>query len=226
MGEGPDGLDPDSGPPAGGAVMRIVCVSDTHTLHENLAVPDGDVLIHAGDLTEWGALKDVEAFDAWLRRLPHRHKIVIAGNHDFAFEKRPREAAALLTSCTYLLDSGVTIGGVRIWGSPWQPRFCDLAFNLDRGPAIRAKWDLIPADTDILVTHGPPWGHGDETLRGEKVGCRDLLDVIEKIRPRYHIFGHIHEGYGTTRNAHTTFVNAAICDVAYNAVNKPVVLDL
>lgn len=206
--------------------MRVVCVSDTHTRHGEIEVPEGDVLIHAGDLTDWGALADVESFDAWIRGLPHRHKIVIAGNHDFAFERRPREARALLKSCTYLQDSGITIDGIRIWGSPWQPRFCDLAFNLDRGPDIRAKWDLIPTGTDILVTHGPPWGHGDETARGEKVGCHDLLEAVERLRPRLHVFGHIHEGYGTTRNGPTLFVNAATCDLAYRAVNPPVVADV
>lgn len=206
--------------------MRLVCISDTHAFHHKLAVPDGDVLVHAGDLTDWGDLGDVEALDQWIRKLPHRHKLVIAGNHDFAFERKPKEARALLKSCTYLEDSGVTVNGVRFWGSPWQPRFCDLAFNLDRGPAIRAKWDLIPAGTDVLVTHGPPLGHGDTTSRGEPAGCRDLLEVVGKIRPKLHVFGHIHEGYGTTRDTHTTFVNAASCDLNYRPVNAPVVFDL
>lgn len=206
--------------------MRIVCISDTHTRHGAVQVPDGDVLVHAGDLTDWGALEDVEAFDAWIRKLPHRHKLVIAGNHDFGFERQPGDARALLKSCTYLQDSGIAIDGVHFWGSPWQPRFCDLAFNLDRGPAIRAKWDLIPKGTDVLITHGPPRGHGDRTSRGEKAGCADLLEVVQTIRPRLHVFGHIHEGYGTTVSRRTTFVNASVCDLRYQPVNPPVVFEL
>jgi Icc-related predicted phosphoesterase len=167
-------------------------------------------------------------FDAFLGTLPHRHKVVIAGNHDFAFEKRPAEARALLTHCIYLQDSEATVEGVRIWGSPWQPWFYDWAFNLKRGPQIRAKWDLIPEGIGILVTHGPPLGHGDEVPRAfgsEKVGCADLLEAVRRVKPRYHVFGHIHEGYGITKEGPTTFVNASLCDAAYRPVNPPLVLD-
>ncbi len=209
--------------------MRFVCAADTHTMHGKLPVPDGDVFLFAGDLTDVGALDDVFRFDDYLASLPHKHRIVIAGNHDFAFEKTPREARAALTNCVYLQDSGIELGGVRIYGSPWQPWFCAWAFNLQRGAEIKAKWDLIPGGTDILVTHGPPMGHGDEVLRPEgrkeKTGCADLLDAIGRIRPKYHVFGHIHEGYGTTKDEHTVFINASACDREYRPVNPPVVFD-
>lgn len=206
--------------------MRLVLISDTHGLHRRVQIPDGDLLIHAGDLTNHGELDQVADFNAWLGDLPHPHKIVIAGNHDFCFEQSDH-AAKLLTHATYLFDAGVTVGGVRIWGSPWQPWFFDWAFNLQRGPELRAKWRLIPTGTDILVTHGPPRGFGDLTAGGERAGCADLLDEMRtRIRPQLHVFGHIHEGYGTMRDGDTLCVNASICDLDYRPVNAPVVLEL
>ena len=192
--------------------MRLVLISDTHGLHDQVEVPGGDVLVHAGDLTSRGELHEIEAFDAFLARQPHRHKIVIAGNHDFGFERRPAEAQALLRHCVYLEDEAVTVGGVRFWGSPWQPWFYDWAFNLRRGAEIRAKWERIPDDTEVLVTHGPPLGHGDVNVRGDAVGCADLLERIRQVRPHYHLFGHIHEAFGTTSDGNTTYVNASSCD--------------
>lgn len=208
--------------------MRIVFISDTHARHEGLEVPSGDVLVHAGDLTNRGELHDVRSFDAFLAGLPHRHKLVIAGNHDFCFEDhRAVEARAALAHATYLEDGGVEVGGLFFWGSPWQPWFYDWAFNLRRGAEIRAKWELIPEETDILITHGPPLGHGDRVARGgEAVGCADLLDRVRQIRPRIHCFGHIHEAYGQSSEGGTTFINASTCDLGYRPVNAPVVVDV
>lgn len=205
--------------------MRIVAISDTHGMHDAVAVPDGDVLIHAGDITRRGELEAVRGFNAWLGRLPHRHKIVIAGNHDFCFERTPAEAAALLTNCTYLLDQAVMVGGLRIYGSPWQPWYHDWAFNLHPGPALRAKWDLIPRDINVLVTHGPPYGIRDLTVRGTMAGCVDLLAAVREIRPRLHIFGHIHEGWGVSQLDQTTFINASISTFDREPANPPHVFD-
>jgi Icc-related predicted phosphoesterase len=206
--------------------MRIVTLSDTHNRHDEIVVPAGDLLVHAGDLTGCGTLPELEAAARWLRSLPHPHKVVIAGNHDFALERRPAESHALFDGLTYLQDSGTSIGGLRIWGSPWQPRFFDWAFNLDRGPAIRAKWDLIPSGIDVLVTHGPPAGILDETVAGQRVGCADLLVALRRVRPRLHVFGHIHESYGRHDADGTHFLNASSCDLRYEAVNRPLVVDL
>ncbi len=118
------------------------------------------------------------------------------------------------------------IEGIHIYGSPWQPWFHDWAFNLRRGPEIRAKWRLIPPKTDVLITHGPPYGHGDRTILGEIIGCRDLLEVVERIRPRFHIFGHIHEGAGLTANEHTDFINASSCNHRFEPVNEPIVFEI
>ena len=205
--------------------VRVVCISDTHGRHDDVFVPDGDLLLHAGDLTSHGSLYEIRDAAAFLEALPHPHKVVIAGNHDFGFQREAEAARRLMAGCTYLQDSEVTIQGLRIWGSPWQPWFYDWAFNLERGAMIREKWDLIPEGIDILLTHGPPRGHGDRTTRGEQAGCADLLDAVRRAQPRWHVFGHIHEGYGVTEVEGTTFVNASTCTLKYEPTNAPVVFD-
>jgi Icc-related predicted phosphoesterase len=205
--------------------MKIISISDTHGLHGSLNIPDGDILVHAGDLTRHGTLDDVREFNDFLSTLPHPHKIVIAGNHDFCFEENRKACKEALTNCVYLQDQEVTINGLRFYGSPWQPWFYDWAFNLERGPEIRTKWDLIPEGIDVLITHGPPYGIGDLTVRGDNAGCQDLLEVVEKIKPDLHIFGHIHEGHGINSNVATTFINASSCDHLYQPVNPPVVYE-
>ena len=207
--------------------MRLICISDTHGLHDRIeGIPDGDVLVHAGDITNFGELDQVQSFNAWLGQLPHAHKLVIAGNHDFCFEKQADVSEALLTNASYLRDSAIEIDGLHFYGSPWQPWFYNWAFNLRRGPDIHAKWDLIPKNTDVLITHGPPANHGDRTASHENVGCKDLLEVIDTLNLRLHVFGHIHEGYGTTEANGTRFVNASTCTLAYQPINPAIVIDL
>jgi Icc-related predicted phosphoesterase len=205
--------------------LRIVCLSDIHSKFDGLVVPDGDLLVVAGDLTGRGTPRELMQFNSWLYTLPHRHKVVIAGNHDFALERDPA-ARELLTAATYLQDRLVQIEGLRIYGSPWQPRFFDWAFNLDRGPAIRAKWDRIPAGLDLLVTHGPPHGVLDRTLRGQEVGCEELRLAVQRVRPRLHVFGHIHPGYGQLEQDGVHYVNASTCTQAYQPTNPPIVVEL
>lgn len=118
--------------------------SDTHSLQMMICVPDGDVFIHCGDFCASGHTGDVARFGDWLARLPHKHKIVVAGNHDLVLELKPAAAALLGAGVNYLFDSGVLIDNVKFWGSPWQPRFNNWAFNLDRGEPLREKWALIP----------------------------------------------------------------------------------
>jgi Icc-related predicted phosphoesterase len=211
--------------------MRIVFASDTHSLHDRLLVPDGDVFVHCGDFTMNGELPDVAEFGRWVGSLPHPHKVVVAGNHDRSFEDDlPAALAALDIShngIVYLEDNALAIEGVRFWGSPWQPWFYDWAFNLRRGPEIAAKWELIPDDTDVLVTHGPPVGILDYVPRGQQhVGCTDLLARVAEVKPRVHAFGHIHEGAGVLERDGTTFVNASICDEKYRPVNPCRIVDL
>ncbi|HNC99840.1 MAG TPA: metallophosphoesterase, partial [Myxococcota bacterium] len=113
-----------------------------------------------------------------------------------------------------------------IWGSPWQPRFFDWAFNLDRGEPLRRVWQKIPDGIDILVTHGPPKGILDRVQRGGEVGCEELREALRRVRPRLHVFGHIHEAYGQLHLDGTHFVNAASCNLDYRPVNPPVVVEL
>ncbi len=211
---------------------RIVAISDTHSRHNQFGLlPDGDILIHAGDATVQGKFDEVIEFNRWLGTLPHKHKIFVAGNHDFLFERSPDLARVLLTNAQYLLDSFVVVEGLKIYGSPWQPRFFDWAFNLDRGAALRRKWDQIPADTDVLITHGPPHRILDGVIDRwtgtfEAVGCEELLPVVQRIKPRVHIFGHIHAGYGQIEQDGVRYINASNCNEQYKIVNAPIVLDL
>ncbi len=189
--------------------MRIVCISDTHGWHDRADVPEGDVLVHAGDITRHGSLKDVEDFDRWLGALPHEHKIVICGNHDWCFQETPAEARARLTNATYLEDSGCEIEGLKFYGSPWTPWFSDWAFMLPRGSELAAKWAQIPNELAVLITHGPSEGILDRNRIGECCGCRDLLYRVLEVKPRLHVFGHIHEAAGRADIAGTIFLNAS-----------------
>lgn len=204
--------------------MRVVCLSDTHTMHSKVTVPEGDILIHAGDFTSTGQPEEIAEFNRWLGTLPHKHKVVVAGNHDFLFERAPKVAWGLLSNAHYLEDSGICIEGLNIWGSPWTPAFGNWAFNLPRsGKEIRGKWEMIPNKIDVLVTHGPPLGRGDYLPeRREYVGCSKLKRAVKRINPRLHVFGHIHEGYGRAGK----FVNASICNAQYAPVNPPIVVEL
>ncbi|HEY5214701.1 MAG TPA: metallophosphatase domain-containing protein [Acidobacteriaceae bacterium] len=211
------------------AKVRIICISDTHGKHAGLLVPDGDILIHAGDFMTYGnAPREIVDFNAWLGRQPHRHKIVIAGNHDRLFESHPIPARALITNGIYLEDSGVELDGLTFWGSPVQPPFNHWAFNVERGAAIRRHWDKIPLETDVLVTHGPPCGILDQTgSNTPHLGCEELTKVVENIAPRLHLFGHIHGGHGRVRDsAGTEFVNASVLNEMYMLVHEPQVVDL
>jgi predicted phosphohydrolase len=207
--------------------MRLVIVSDTHLRHGQLIVPDGDVFIHCGDMTMSGGLPQIQQTAAWLKSLPHAHKIVIAGNHDWGFADTPRAALTELSpEILYLQDSGVVISGVYFWGSPWQPWFNDWAFNLPRGTLLAEKWAMIPAATDVLITHGPPWGILDHTDAGKHEGCADLSERLAELHVKVHAFGHIHEASGEVQQGQTHFVNASICDALYRPTNPCRVVDL
>ena len=205
--------------------MRIVCISDTHGSHRRLAVPPGDLLIHAGDVTVNGYLDELDDFNDWLGSLPHGNKLLIAGNHDFCFQEQASRARARITNAHYLEDDSAIVAGVKIYGSPWQPYFGGWAFNLRRGELLAAVWAKIPEDTDILVTHSPPEGILDRNRSGEPCGCRDLLNRVREVRPRLHVFGHIHEAAGQIHAAGTTFVNASVPSWVVAASPEPIAID-
>jgi len=208
--------------------MKIVAISDTHGLHNQLQLPKGDLLLHAGDVANIGSKQDVIAFLNWFSQQDFKYKIFIAGNHDFYFERTPAaEIADLIPdNIIYLNDSGITIEGIHIWGSPVQPRFGNWAFNRDRGADIDRHWQLIPENTDILLTHGPPKGILDKTFQNLEVGCEMLLQKIEQIQPKYAIFGHIHEAYGQVTKNNIHFINASVVNLRYMVVNPPVEFEL
>ncbi len=177
--------------------VRIVAVADTHMQHTYLDVPAGDIFVHAGDFTETGTLEELRAAAKWVNELPHRHKVIISGNHDWLFYNDPDRARSLFNDAHYLQDSEVTVEDLTFYGAPWQPEFCNWAFNLPRGAALAAKWAKIPTGLDVLITHGPPHGFGDRTwLAPGGTGCSDLLRRLRQVRPRLHVFGHIHEDGG------------------------------
>jgi Icc-related predicted phosphoesterase len=210
--------------------MRIITFSDTHGKHDKLIYPDGDVLIFGGDICKRGDLKEVEHFVDFVSKLPHRHKIIIAGNHDFVLEDENEKVLAekLIQDAgmIYLNDSGITLEGKTFWGSPIQPEFFNWAFNRRRGFEIRLHWDLIPEQVDVLITHGPPFGVLDRVKGGQHVGCEDLLLKVQKVKPKVHIFGHIHEDYGTCERYGITFINACSLNLKYEVVNPPIIYDL
>jgi len=211
--------------------LKIDIISDTHCAEPKLG--GGDILIHAGDLTYRGRLEEVTKALIWLNAQDYSHIIMVAGNHDFMFERNPLMAKQLLenygSNITYLEDSSVTVEGLKIWGSPYTPWFNSWAFNLYE-PELKKQWDKIPDDTDILITHGPPYKILDQVQaiyssnKGEHVGCKHLLQRIKEVKPMYHIFGHIHEQYSISMPKDipdTTFINASIMNVRYSPVNSP-----
>jgi predicted phosphohydrolase len=208
--------------------MKFVAISDTHGQHRHLILPEGDVIIHAGDLSQRGTPGEIRDFLDWFAALPYRYRIFIAGNHDFYFEKAGEAELRdmIPAGVIYLCDSGVTLEGVRIWGSPVTPWFFDWAFNRQRGPDIARHWAMIPPQTDILIAHGPVYGQLDRTVKGEHVGCRDLLERVSELRPRIFLSGHIHEAYGQAEAAGTRYLNAAVLDETYRLRHAPLVFEL
>jgi Icc-related predicted phosphoesterase len=204
--------------------MRIVLISDTHGLHRQLDVPGGDILIHAGDFTlDSKPPSIVSDFNGWLGTLPHRHKVVVPGNHEFVLEE-PRNRAAI-TNATLLIDTGVEVEGISIWGSPVTPLYGG-AFGKSNPEDRKRHWAQVPEGLDILITHGPPFAildHGGSEERRE--GCPQLLEAVFRALPRVHVFGHIHAGYGTLRTDDTLFVNASLLGDNGSLTRKPVVID-
>ena len=213
---------------------KITIISDTHGKHHEITddLPGGDILIHCGDFMNggWDVEESIDFLD-WLEDIKgYKHKIFIAGNHDIMFENDPKLALALTSAyknITYLQDSFIEVEGLKIYGSPWQPEFYNWAFNLPRGAALKAKWDLIPEDTDILVTHGPPMGFNDQVNGyGEPLGCYDLKQRVLDIKPKLHCFGHIHSGYGIVPEDSTKFINTSVLNESYEYTQKPITLKL
>ncbi len=204
--------------------MRLICLADTHNLHHDIPVPEGDILIHAGDFTDGGTRKESEDFLDWITAQPHKHKFIVPGNHDFYFED-PENIKKIAPEIHVLIDRAIEIEGILFYGSPYTPGARNWAFQKERGPEIRKHWDLIPEDTDILITHTPPYGILDEIAKGEKLGCEELRDKLGSVQPQYHLFGHIHFAFGTTRRSQTQYFNLSILDESFNISRSPIIID-
>ena len=208
--------------------MKIWHVSDTHSLHDRLTLPEGvDVVVHSGDASNRREPvlnePELQRFLEWFAALPVRHKIFVPGNHDTSLESRlirPKEVEGL--GITLLIDSGTVIDGVKFWGSPWVPRYGDWSWMVKR-ESIGRKWDQIPRETDVLITHGPPFGTLDSTYDRknsyELVGCRALQKWVQRNEPSHHLFGHVHStkdirnaGTRTVGGLRTVFSNGSVCD--------------
>lgn len=218
--------------------MKITFISDTHTKHRQItsSLPGGDLLIHAGDFSSKGYEDEVDNFFEWYNNLDnYRNKIVISGNHDLIFEDKPEIAKEIISNypeVKYLQDELEILGEqyqlpIKIYGSPWQPEFFDWAFNLPKnGIELKEKWSQIPLGVDILVTHGPPHGHLD-TVVGQynNLGCKMLSDRISVVKPKIHVFGHIHSGYGYKFDNGTHYINASVLGEDYIFKNKPLTVE-
>jgi predicted phosphohydrolase len=201
--------------------MRVLHLSDTHSLHRRLSdLPSADIIIHSGDISYAGTEKEVADFVEWFGALDYECKIFIAGNHDFCLERKSAESIRqfLPDNCFYLCNSGVTVGNMRFWGIPFF-------FSDDASGEYRNMIEQIPGDTDVLITHRPPLGILDNA-NNITFGCPDLLQRVLDIRPRYHLFGHIHDAYGTVGSKHITFVNASMVNEDYTLQNAPFLLML
>ena len=221
--------------------MKLVAISDTHNAHRRLDIPECDFLIHAGDESARGEEREVRLFAEWFDEQPAKYLIWIPGNHSLGFEARYPESLDWIKRASprtfVLMNEAITVKGIKIWGSPVTPWFHDWAYNVDRGSAIAEYWSAIPPDADIVVTHGPP--HGILDLNGEKpsrpdwsdgttqqhTGCEELAKVIARVKPKFHIFGHIHEARGVEVKDGTTYVNASIMDRHYVNIRAPFIFD-
>jgi len=222
---------------------KILCISDTHSKHAELVntfdMPEADILVHAGDLTGYGSENAVRKFLKWLGGLrQYTIKIFIAGNHDWLFERNGLHGRKLVKEYAnrykengeiiYLEDSGVERWGLKFWGTPVNRPFCDWAFNRPENKLIQ-HWKAIPDDIDVLITHDPPYMIKDFSHTGSNEHCGSpglYKEIKDRIKPKLHVFGHIHEQYGIAEIGETTFVNASSLDAGYKVVNPPIVVEV
>jgi Icc-related predicted phosphoesterase len=221
--------------------MKLVIISDTHNHHDKLDVESGDVIIHSGDCSGRGWEHEIKNFIKWYSELDFTHKIYVPGNHEIGLEEKYDEWKVWFAEAgiDILFDETITVEGIstddwewyeyKVHGSPITPNFGSWAFMRARGEEIQKHWFKIPSDTDILVTHGPPHGILDEVPsfwgpQGvEHAGCEMLLARVKQVKPKLHIFGHIHEGYGSLVQDGVEYINASIMDESYTPVNQPTV---
>jgi len=215
--------------------VRVVVLSDTHNCHWKLPkLPDGDVLVHAGDFTFRGNQQEILDFNDWLGRQDHPYKLVVPGNHEVGFQDAWHMCCALLSNADHVLkDQGCEVMGKKFWGSPWTPEFMGWAFGYSKREG-EMRWEMIPEGLDMLITHGPPHMVFDtcydkEQKMQKNVGCKPLFrQVMERAKPRFHVFGHVHESYGRATFQGVYCMNASQLDGNYRQQpdRTPMVVDL
>ena len=219
--------------------MKIVAVSDTHQAYlDNM--PSGDILIHAGDFSLLPKnsynnrelmISELTDLKNWFDNIRHlyKHTILVPGNHDWIFEVDYNFAKKFMGETIVLNDDSIEIQGLKIWGTPINLEYRDWAFNRAAGQEILEHYDKIPTDTDLLITHGPPLAILDQAYpekNSPHLGDVDLLNTVEKLSLKAHIFGHIHGSHGTVKKNDTLFVNASIMDESYKPSYSPIVFEL
>lgn len=222
-------------------MTRICFISDTHTYHRELVIPECDILVHSGDYSFTGTIAEVNSFMTWFSEQKCSHRIVVNGNHEKIFWRNPSLFMSLIPdNVIYLEDAAITVGGLNFYGSPHTREFGGWAYPYMTQDEAQYIWDKVPTDTDILVTHMPPYGIRDGAPykqqgavwvpcldeEGWSVGCEILLEKTEEVKPLVHVFGHIHEGRGTTQTKDTLFINASICTGQYEPTNLPIVVEI
>lgn len=211
--------------------MEITCISDTHGKHGMLTkdLPGGDVLIHAGDISNIGGYEEIKAFIKWFDSLNYKYKIFIAGNHDFGLQDNFSLIECIIdeSSVYYLENDGVELGGVRFYGTPVQPKFNNWAFNYTTKQQTM-YYSLIPENTDVLITHCPPMGILDVVKEGNglNLGSSALTESVYRVKPKLHVFGHIHSSNGVYCNEDIKFINASVLNEQYYYKYKPIKIEL
>lgn len=207
--------------------LKIVVISDTHSLHRSLFIPKCDILVHAGDATNDDFTpRELSDFNRWCGQLKAagtvKEIVFTPGNHDFCLDPdistTSAKALASLTNVHCLIDRSITLLGARIYGTPWTRRamtYC--AFPSETEQDSHLKFKPIPSDLDILVSHSPPDGIMDNGF-----GSRALRDAVSEKQPKYHVFGHVHEGYGQMKTERTTYINGCSIGRRKLAENAPI----
>lgn len=226
--------------------MKITFLSDTHNRHDSIELPGGDILIYAGDLMTSGYhSSEIDDFTEWLKNQNYKYKICIAGNHDRYCEAYPLYTVKDMfekyydDGIRYICNEMIEIEGLKIYGTPYQPYFCNWAFNVPDEDKLYEIYKQIPEDLDILITHCPPYDILDRSHKSrpyyhatgeEPLGSEVLLKVLNELgehKPRYHVFGHIHgDGGNMVEKDETTYINASVCDEGYYPDNKIITLDI
>ena len=209
--------------------MKLCLISDSHAEESNIKIPECDLLICAEDY-DIRTLDHLEQLNGWFYNQPAKKIVWIAGNHDFYCEKILKESInEIVNNAIYLENDSVTINGLKIWGSPYSVIFHNQAFMLPDNELAKI-WAKIPSDTDIVITHGPPYGILDQVCVAsgnfkENAGSPSLRNKIKEIKPKYFICGHIHSAYGTYTDENIIYINASLMNDNYDVINKPTIID-